>query len=68
MSAKRCLGNSIYVDEGELERVVLTTEDSVSVSNRIVLEPFVLKALIDWLEENLYLDNPQYAKKLYSGR
>ncbi len=45
---KTYLGDGVYAD---LERgdVVLTTENGISVTNRIVLEPAVINALTSWL-------------------
>ena len=44
------LGDSVYV-AFEHPFVVLTTEDGVSVTNRILLEPEVTVALVDWLKQ-----------------
>ena len=41
---KSYLGDGVYVDF-EYGQLVLTTEDGVSVQNRIVLEPEVYEAL-----------------------
>jgi hypothetical protein len=51
MSRKSYLGDGAYVDDGSFEgEIVLTTEDGVSVQNRVVLGPRELDALISWLK------------------
>lgn len=42
---KRYIGDGVYADIDDLGRLVLTTEDGISVTNRIVLEPEVWAAL-----------------------
>ena len=44
------LGDGAYADYDGFH-VVLTTENGVSVKNRICLDPQVIKALISYLEE-----------------
>lgn len=48
---KTYLGDSVYVDVDEMERLVLTTENGYpdDPSNRVVLEPEVLDALIKYV-------------------
>ena len=47
---KRYLGDGVYVDVDDLTRgCVLTTEDGVHATNRIVLEPEVISAFEKWL-------------------
>jgi hypothetical protein len=45
------LGDAVYaaIDRGDL---VLTTEDGIRATNTIVLEPAVLRALLDYLSAN----------------
>jgi hypothetical protein len=43
--AKAYLGDGVYVARSEMG-LELTTEDGISVTNRIVLEPEVVEALI----------------------
>lgn len=45
---KRYLGDGVYADYDGF-RVVLTTEDGISESNRIYLEPQVWNALRDYV-------------------
>ena len=52
---KQYIGDGAYVDFDGYA-VVLTTEDGISVQNRIVMEPSVLKSLeryLAWLIEQL---------------
>jgi len=42
---KLYLGDAVYVELDDEDCVVLTTEDGVSVTNRIVLEPEVAREL-----------------------
>lgn len=42
---KLYLGDAVYVELDELDRLVVTTEDGVTVTNRIVLEPEVAREL-----------------------
>lgn len=44
------LGDAVYADTDEYGRLVLTTEDGVSVSNRIVLEPEVEDCLLSYIK------------------
>lgn len=44
---KKYLGDAVYFDVDGMGRVVLTTENGVSVSNEIILEPEVLNALLN---------------------
>ena len=51
----RAEGKKVYLGDGvyvvyEMGSVVLTTENGVSTTNRIVLEPQVFGALDDWVE------------------
>lgn len=45
---KQYLGDAVYVQEAG-ENVVLTTEDGISETNTIILEPAVLQSLDEWL-------------------
>jgi hypothetical protein len=49
---KQYLGDSVYVDLDELERIVLTTNNGYpdDPRNLIVLEPEVYVALVKWVE------------------
>jgi len=46
---KQYLGDAVYVQE-EGGDVVLTTEDGISETNTIILEPTVLRSLDEWLK------------------
>lgn len=50
--SKRYLGDAVYVQWKEWGDLVLTTEDGIRATNRIVLEPTVLRALLAYLEES----------------
>lgn len=43
------LGDSVYADMDEFDAMILTTENGMGPSNRIVLEPEVFNALQQWL-------------------
>jgi hypothetical protein len=47
--AKAYLGDGVYVARSELG-LELTTEDGISVTNRIVLEPEVVEAFLRYIE------------------
>lgn len=49
MSTKAYIGDGVYADLDGFA-VVLTTEDGISVQNRIVLEPEIVESLLLWLE------------------
>ncbi len=44
------LGDAVYAEVDELGDLVLTTEDGIRATNRIVLEPSVLIALQRYVE------------------
>lgn len=46
------LGDGVYADVSEYGELLLTTEDGVHVSNRIVLEVPVVRALLRYIERN----------------
>ncbi len=49
---KSYLGDGAFVQIGSFHgEIVLTTEDGISVQNRVVLGPMELKLLIRWLGE-----------------
>lgn len=50
MSQKRYLGDGVYVEVDTLG-LVLTTEDGIRATNRIVLEPEVLHRLLLYVED-----------------
>jgi len=47
---KRYLGDAVYADHDGFA-LVLTTEDGISVTNRIVLEPEVYAALLEYVKK-----------------
>lgn len=46
---KAYIGDGVYIDFDGYG-IVLTTEDGVSVTNTIVLEPYVYRALTEYVE------------------
>jgi len=51
---KQYIGDSVYVEFDELERIVLTTNNGYpdDPRNLIVLEPEVYAELLKWVERN----------------
>src|SRR5213593_2229673 len=49
VSTKRYLGDGVYVDYNAAGQLVLTTENGVSVTNEIYLEPEVYGALTEYV-------------------
>lgn len=47
---KDYLGDGVYVCVDDYGAVVLTTENGIEATNRIVLEPEVIQAFTQWLE------------------
>lgn len=51
LTKKSYLGDGAYVQLGSFAtEVVLTTEDGISVQNRVVLGPHEINALLEWLK------------------
>jgi Holliday junction resolvase len=50
--SKDYLGDAVYADWDEYGALILTTEDGISVQNRIYLEPEVLDALARFIQRN----------------
>lgn len=50
MRPKVYLGDAVYAEFDSYGALVLTTEDGISVTNRIVLEPEVIASLLDYLK------------------
>ena len=48
-SNKEYLGDAVYADVDVFHGVILTTENGISATNTIVLEPEVIQALLDYL-------------------
>ena len=62
MSIKEYIGDGVYAEDNGYE-ITLTTEDGISVTNRIVLDADVMRAFIAWYKRrrvNLHL--PQDAE------
>lgn len=49
---KQYLGDGVYVERNKSGHVVLTTEDGISATNTIYLEPEVMVALLRWLQHH----------------
>jgi len=49
---KQYLGDGVYLERNEYSELVLTTEDGIRVTNKIVLEPQTSLALIAWIREH----------------
>jgi len=47
---KGYIGDGVYVEMDQYGDLVLTTEDGISVTNRIILEPGVWRALVMYAE------------------
>lgn len=51
MSAtKTYLGDGVYVERDEWDSIKLTTENGITITNTIYLDPEVLKALMSWVK------------------
>jgi len=50
---KEYLGDSVYAERDEFDAIVLTTEDGIGVSNRIVLEIEVVEALMKFCKSKV---------------
>lgn len=48
---KRYIGDGVYIELDEFGAYVLTTETGAATTNRIVLEPEVMDALLNYVEE-----------------
>lgn len=49
MKQKEYLGDGVYVEINESGDVVLTTENGLEITNRIVLEASIFQALVEYL-------------------
>ena len=56
-TSKTYLGDAVYAQVDEFGDVVLTTENGICATNRIVMEPAVMRSLIKWLRS---LDEKQF--------
>ena len=50
MTNKEYLGDAVYVEKDRWKDIVLTTSDGIRDTNTIVLEYFVLKAFLEYIE------------------
>ena len=50
INKKRYIGDGVYA-EFDGFNIILTTENGISVTNRIILEPEVYRALMDYQKE-----------------
>ena len=50
------LGDAVYAQVDEIGCLVLTTEDGIEATNRIVLEPEVIVALHDYMQARFDLE------------
>lgn len=55
-AAKEYIGDGVYAGLSPYGDVDLWTTDGVSVTNRIVLEPSVLHALVDWIRRHTTIE------------
>lgn len=51
MANKRYIGDAVYVEWSPSGELVMTTEDGIRATNTIILEPPVLKQLLEYVEE-----------------
>lgn len=55
---KQYIGDSVYVELDDYGDIILTTEnDDSGPSNRIVLEPQVYSALLDYVDAAIHADD-----------
>lgn len=59
---KDYLGDAVYADFDGF-RIVLTTEDGISVSNRVVLEPQVYRSLLGFVDRIAAIQLDEARKK-----
>ena len=50
LTNKEYLGDAVYVEKDRWKDIVLTTSDGIRDTNTIVLEYFVLKAFLEYIE------------------
>jgi hypothetical protein len=49
MIPKAYIGDGVYAEVDALNRIILTTEDGIAISNTVILEPEVLAMLLHYL-------------------
>ena len=49
---KEYLGDAVYVERNEFDDLVLTTENGIQITNRVVLEPVVYRAFEDFVRRS----------------
>ena len=47
---KAYLGDAVYIEEDGYGGVILTTENGIEIQNTIYMEPFVIEAMLRYLE------------------
>ena len=52
---KEYLGDGVYAQKSQFGEVVLTTENGITATNTIILEPAVLQSFINWLKQTYNL-------------
>lgn len=50
--SKEYVGDGIYIQKGEYNEIVLTTEDGITVTNTIYLEAQHLKFIITYIDRH----------------
>lgn len=69
MKEKIYLGDSVYVQPWESTGgIILTTEDGVSESNRIFLEPAVLAVLEKYISPPAFLNSDTHGETSYNSK
>ena len=48
---KRYIGDGVYVALSRYNEIILTTENGIETTNRIVLEPHIVQSLIEYFAE-----------------
>jgi hypothetical protein len=56
---KEYLGDAVYVKIDDFG-IILTTEDGIKITNRIVLEPSTIDSLVTYIEKHKKLHNLAY--------
>lgn len=50
MARKEYLGDGVYIELNDFSQLVLTTENGISITNTIFMEPDVLAAFLEYVE------------------
>ena len=54
MISKEYIGDGVYADKDEFNRLVLTTEDGIKTTNEIIFEIEVIIPLMNYILNNFY--------------